>query len=200
MRICIPYHKGNIGRAYNQAMIEAPRNEWIVLMDGDVLMLTPNWFDRLERVLASLDKGKVGLLTCVTNRTMGLCQQAMQWHLRSTAVDDIQEHRRHAELVAGFHKLIDCTNAHETYGSLYGAFSGFFMATHSKAWKAAGGFEERKPQVRHVTIRGKGYHFTCNGFTGVDTAYYLDVCAAGYKTVVAPGLYCYHGRFTSGAC
>ena len=196
MKIVIPYHPGNIGRAYNNAMSDAKPGEWVVMLDGDVLMLTDKWHARLDAALNAMDQGEVGIVSCVTNRTAGLCQQAERWYWRVPLGDDIAEHRKAANGGEPRHRSVDCTDAQETHKSLNGALSGHMIATHRDTWARVNGFEERICR-RDVMIGGEHYKYECNGFTGVDTAYYLDVCAAGYRAIVLTWLYCYHGRWTS---
>jgi len=59
----------NIGKAYNEylASINANDEDWIVLQDGDILYLTPDWGKRIHDAL-SLDGDKFGLVGCYTNR------------------------------------------------------------------------------------------------------------------------------------
>lgn len=64
----------DLGSAYNDCCELVPDNDWICLMDGDVMFLNPFWSKQIEDII-SLHGYKYPLISCVTNR-LGL-----EWQL-----------------------------------------------------------------------------------------------------------------------
>jgi len=57
----------NIGKAYNEAigaLVTAP-NDWVVVMDGDISFLTPEWGRQIAEVASNTDFALIG---CITGR------------------------------------------------------------------------------------------------------------------------------------
>lgn len=119
----------NIGGAYNEFIraLKAEDDDWIVLQDGDILYLTPDWGRRIEEALA-IDGNKFGLVGCYTNRIKSSHQQ------HGGRMSDDFNIKNHYEIAMSYEgKGIEETN---------GGVAGFFMAFQYKTWKTVGGFTE----------------------------------------------------------
>lgn len=57
----------NFGKAINDEVALIPDNDFICIMDGDMLFLTPDWGKQIEEVV-KLHGHKFDLIGCVTNR------------------------------------------------------------------------------------------------------------------------------------
>lgn len=156
----IPFEPGKqLGFAYNRAMETI--KDWVLFLDHDVLLCNPAWYTICQDAINQVGH-MAGFITCMTNRIGCSCQQDT-----GCPGNDIKEHLLHAQTLQAAHRgELKKTSISDT------PFSGFFILTHRRAWKDAGGF--------------------IDGFLGVDNAYYRAVSKAGYKTYVLPGLYVYH--------
>jgi hypothetical protein len=112
----------NIGKAYNDYLscLNAADDDWVVMQDGDIMYLTPDWGKRIHDALA-LDGNKFGLVGCYTNR------------LRS-------KHQLHGkefnyDLNALNHYQIALTYQDEGIQEIKEYIAGFFMAFQYKTWK-----------------------------------------------------------------
>jgi GT2 family glycosyltransferase len=191
MKICIPYCKGNIGRAYNDVCRALAPGESVLMLDGDVMMLTPHWYGAVE--LLARDYPTAGWISVVTND----CFCDAQWVASAPRTHDLSEHARFAALQWQRHGIRlrwsgDMPRVRDAH-PLRGVFSGFFILTNRAAWERVGGFAEHAGEVKH-RVAGVDVRFRCDGHLGVDNDYCLKLRAAGLDTLVAPGLYCYHGR------
>ena len=112
----------NIGKAYNEYLssLNAADDDWIVMQDGDILYLTPDWGKRIHDAL-SLDGDKFGLVGCYTNRL----RSKHQLHNKEFSYDlDVKNHYDIAKSYGG-------VGIEEI--KLY--IAGFFMAFQYKTWK-----------------------------------------------------------------
>jgi GT2 family glycosyltransferase len=161
--IVIPWGSdGNLGAAYNRAMKNA--TDWVCFIDHDILQVNPNWYTLLLNAISEVGRS-AGFITATCNAI------ACPDQLRSEAPvsNDIVDHMRFAkrcETKYGSKPVqIDLRN-------MQIPFSGFMIATHKGAWRAAGGFKD--------------------GFLGVDNFYHMAITQAGYTSWLIPGLYMYH--------
>jgi GT2 family glycosyltransferase len=126
-----PYsQKKLIGEAYNNFCRKVENEEdWIILQDGDIMYLTPNW-GRL--IYSSIRLGSdFALIGCYTNRL----RLAHQLHEGKFSDDhDIMYHARIAETYA-----IREPGVTDTGGQIV---AGLFMAFQKKTWRKVGGFNE----------------------------------------------------------
>lgn len=177
----IPYHKGNLGKAYNEAMQKV--DGWALLLDHDVMILTPGWQDICELVIDQLGT-QYGWITCRTNSIW--CDDQLDRNAPQSS--DIMEHLKYAKMIAQGNIEIKEpeSKARKFLGNV---FSGFFILTHKQAWTGAGGFIERRESVIHEGIR-----FDCNLFLGVDNDYFFRLKKAGYKMVIMNNVYAFHLR------
>jgi hypothetical protein len=125
----IAYEPGaRIGQDYNRILRETP-HEWVLLLDHDVLILHPSWYEVCQRAIQ--EHPDAGLFTCFTNNIM--CKHQKD----SGAPDghDIAAHRARA-------KALWDGNGYRCSENAKWLIGGFFMLTSKAAWQRAGGFPE----------------------------------------------------------
>lgn len=119
----------NFGKAINDFVSLVPSgNDWVVIQDGDIIYLTPDWGKRIHDAL-TLDGDKFGLVGCYTSRLRGL-------------------HQLHERKISNNHNMVCHYDIAKTYnepgiqdiGNL--GIAGFFMAFKKSTWERAGGFKE----------------------------------------------------------
>lgn len=122
----------NIGAAYNDFLssIKANDDDWIVLQDGDIMYLTPNWGRQIHHVALSAPK-HVGLIGCMTNR-IGLNYQRVEGQFNNP---DINAHKEQA-------LSLEKSNFGELK-IINEVIAGFFMMFPYRVWKEAGCFMEK---------------------------------------------------------
>jgi len=128
----VPWSYGgekNLGKAYNQHMALLPEDDdWGVLMDGDIMFLTFNWGDIIEKAIE--DNPDAGIISCYTNR---ISKRKSQLHTINSP--NILVHRLKAK------EFDDQFSG--TYKEIPGEMvSGFLMIIKKKTWKDAGKFPE----------------------------------------------------------
>jgi hypothetical protein len=85
-----PYINGNLGQAYNHYCNLVPNDDdWITMMDGDVMQLHTNWAEIWENIINNSPK-TTGIVTCQTNR-IGCWTQRLDY---ATNIVDILEHKK----------------------------------------------------------------------------------------------------------
>jgi hypothetical protein len=112
----------DIGKAYNEYLcsLNANDDDWIVMQDGDILYLTPDWGKRINDALC-LDGDKFGLVGCYTNRL----RSKHQLHENAFSYD--LNLRNHFEIANSYKE--DGIQEIKQY------IAGFFMAFQYKTWK-----------------------------------------------------------------
>ena len=111
----------NIGKAYNEYLssLNADDEDWIVMQDGDILYLTPDWGKRINDALY-LDGDKFGLVGCYTNRL----RAKHQLHEKAFSSDlNIRNHYN----IAMSYEGVGTRNQR--------IYCWFFMAFKYKTWK-----------------------------------------------------------------
>lgn len=119
----------NIGKSYNEFIncLNVPDDTWIVIQDGDICYLTPDWGKRIEDAL-TLDGDKFGLVGCYTNRI----KEPKQCHEFKFSNDsDIRNHVAIAHCYQG-----------QGIQEVNFDIAGLFMAFQKKTWSLVGGFKE----------------------------------------------------------
>lgn len=119
----------NFGKAINDFCSLVPNDEdWIVIQDGDICYLRPDWGVIVEKSLR-MHGHKFGLIGCYTNSIGGLHQT-----LEGKRVTDkpMEYHLEKANQLNSY----DIQDL-EKYG-----VAGFLMAFQKKTWKLVGGFKE----------------------------------------------------------
>ena len=119
----------NIGKAYNQFCKLVPNDDdWIVLQDGDILYLTPDWGKRIYDSLKK-DGDKYGLISCYTNRLSSSSQ------LHNGRRSDNHDIAHHARIADSYNQI--GVKEHRATG-----IAGLFMAFKKSTWLKVGGFAE----------------------------------------------------------
>lgn len=133
-----PYNsQKNIGKAYNDFIrsLNVSGDTWIVLQDGDMMFLTPNWGAIIEH--ASYTTGKeYALLGCYTNR-VGL-------------LDHLVDGKFSDNMDIEYHRQLAWQREKEYYTDIQpikGPVAGYFMMFQLNTWFEVGGFEENTLQT-----------------------------------------------------
>ena len=123
----------NMGGAINAFCRIVPNgSDWIIIQDGDICYLTPDWGNRIEQAL-QLDGDKFGLVGCYTNRLAA----NTQLHLgRFSENMNIPHHYNIAAAYNG--QGIEALRPEEN-------IAGLFMAFRKEVWEQVGGFREKTP-------------------------------------------------------
>ena len=163
--VVVPYHPGNLGAAYNEAMAKA--EDWVLFLDHDFMLLNPGWYNICLNAIRQVGH-KAGWISAVTNRIYCPAQR-ITFDDTNRDTNNIEDHIKYSNNVWAQHggKIHKATKSEIP-------FSGFFILTHKEAWRKVGGFGD--------------------GFLGVDNDYYNKLMLAGYDSYVLPGLYGYHIR------
>lgn len=67
IHVCTPFSREkNLGRAYNEAFARCPENDWLCLIDHDVMFLTPDAIKIMHEYIEAFPHA--GLFTAFTNR------------------------------------------------------------------------------------------------------------------------------------
>jgi GT2 family glycosyltransferase len=182
IEVVIPYYEGNLGKAYNQAMKKV--DDWALMLDNDILILTPNWYPMLQEAISYLGHS-AGWITCKTNSIW--CDD--QLDMSAPQSGNIIDHMLYAKSIAKDGDPQIAESSPYPYKFLGNIFSGFFILTHKEAWKDAGGFIEDNAEVSHF-----GHNFRCNKHLGVDNDFFFRIKKAGYTTHVITNMYAFHLR------
>ena len=182
IEVIVPYYEGNLGKAYNNAMQKV--DDWALLIDNDILILTPNWYPMLQQAIMELDH-QAGWITCMTNSIW--CDDQLDKNAPQSA--NIVEHMLYAKYLAedGIPKISSSSPFPSKF--LGNIFSGFFILTHKTAWQDAGRFIEESAEISHF-----GNNFRCNKHLGVDNDFFFRIKKAGYTTHVITNMYAFHLR------
>jgi glycosyltransferase involved in cell wall biosynthesis len=159
----IPYEPDNqLALAYNRAM-ESTTAEWVLLLDHDLFICNPNWYNMILSAIKQLEDRKVGWITAVCNRIGGGPQ------LKKPKKDD-NNVLNHIKIARQHYKAHGDVPTQTDYD-----LSGFFILTNKTAWRAIGGF-------RHM---GKSIF-------GIDNDYRKRLAEDGFELYIMEGLYFYH--------
>lgn len=121
-----PYDtSGNIGRAMNEHCKLVPDDDWIAVMDGDVLFPNPQWGVIVERAIQRYGS-QYDLIGCVTNRVGGE-------HQRVEGMFSEYDLRAHYEKSIE----IEDSSVVDTSG-----VAGYFMLFRKSTWNKVKGFTE----------------------------------------------------------
>lgn len=119
----------NFGKAINDFCELMPEDAWIVIQDGDMMYLTPDWGVIVERALVE-HGDKYDLFGCWTNRLNKSSRQIKMFESYDNfnTLDHYQ-----------ISKAISETECTVTKTDLV---AGMFMAFKKQTWKKVGGFKE----------------------------------------------------------
>jgi hypothetical protein len=128
-----PYKKHNLGEAYNHYCSLVPNdNDWITLMDGDVMQLHCNWGDIWSSIINQNEDA--GIISGVTNRVAftnkyQLCHEMFK-------IKNILLHKKYAL------SLFDKYKYNTINLSNFNFLSGFYFSFKKSTWKLVSGFKE----------------------------------------------------------
>ena len=127
-----PYQHKNLGEAYNHyCSLVLNDDDWITIMDGDVMQLHLNWGEMWEKILSQ--NNDAGIVTCMTNRVhytndFQLCKSMFN-------NNNIIDHKLYA--IELFKKY-----EYQTKNVVSKFMSGFYFSFKKSTWKTAGGFAD----------------------------------------------------------
>lgn len=117
----------NFGKAINEFCELVPEDAWIVIQDGDITYLTPDWGTIIYNTLK--DNGdKFGLIGCFTGRL------AVKGQLHNGTFSDNHNILDHIEIANGY----SSTEIKEVHHPI----AGMFMAFRKSTWTKLKGFKE----------------------------------------------------------
>lgn len=158
----------NLGRAYNEAMAQAPDDSHVILRDGDTCWLTPDYGIHIAEYIRLYPDA---VLTCWTNRINAKAEQQLQ-------IKGIRECKD-----MGIHLL----NAEEQKQFLYqvcpieGFVSGFCLVVPKKVWQ-----KYPFPEKQMYDDRGP------NNLLGVDNFWTNEIRRNGIRVLRMEGIMIYH--------
>lgn len=175
--VITPYHPGDLGKAYTEAMRRFEPDEWVCFTDHDAMFTTDKWYYQLQHAIERYPGA--GLFTAKTNR-IGIRSQvhdpvksrtermpsvgSVVWTSKGNS-HDMVHHYRVGQLLLDTHGStgIDISND---------ISNGIMICTQKKIFDKVGSFRP--------------------GFGGQDTDYHRAVVKLGYKVYLLKGLYMYH--------
>lgn len=158
-----PYQHKNLGAAYNHYCSLVPNdNDWITIMDGDIMQLHLDWGEIWETILTNNDNA--GIVTCRTNRvapsnTFQLCDDMFD-------NNNIIEHKLYAT------KLLNQFR-YETKDIINSSFmSGFYFSFKKSTWRLVGGFAEGMLDIDKQFFLSVIKHLPCKLALGYYVVHY----------------------------
>jgi GT2 family glycosyltransferase len=123
----------NLGKAYNDAFKDVPEDDWVCLIDYDVMFLTPN---SIRIMYDYVDKfPDAGLFTCLTNRIHPLAMEQLYFGAPSENAD-IRYWQRNATAQE--------INTETKVTEIHREVSGFLMLISKKVWSQIKFWEAKK--------------------------------------------------------
>lgn len=167
-----PYSiEGNLGKAYNDYCKLIPDNDWICLVDGDLMFLHKNWGHHFQDLVDKYPDA--GIITTLVNR-VGNLEQCYENKLSENP--DLIYHRNLA-LKLQNEKYLEVEELHKL-------ISGHILLFSKKTWIEIGGFaEDLNPTVAEK--------YTKN-IAGVDNRFSFRVLKRNKKILLALGIYALH--------
>jgi len=119
----------NIGGAYNEAIVSliCEPDDWIVIKDGDVAFLTPEWGRQVAEVARTTDFALIG---CMTGRLRAKHQ--LLWGTFDTVCD----------MFENYEDAVGQENNHWAEVEESPGIAGMFMMFRWETWCNVGGFKE----------------------------------------------------------
>jgi len=127
----VPYtNEKNLGKAYNEYCQIVPNDDdWILIKDGDLMFLTPDFFDLLTEHIS--ENPNTGIFTCLTNR---IANPVQLYKNNFSQIGDVGYHREIAMSIRN----------KKTTKLINRVISGMFMCFKKSTWKNVGKFTEDK--------------------------------------------------------
>jgi len=172
IEVKIPYGlNGDLAGAYNSAMKSA-FTDWVILMDQDVFICNPHWYEMCIEVINYVDNEKVGMITCMTSfldSYKGIRNEQSQMPDREVRNSNIEDHICLAkEQYQKYGIELRRVKSYKT--------AGFFMLINKKIWET-------------IPFRNIG-----TGVQGIDWNFCKRLLDNGYQIYEMPGLYVFHRR------
>lgn len=158
----------NLGRAYNEAMANAPDDSHVILRDGDTCWLTPDYGVHVAEYIRRYPDA---VLTCWTNRINEKAEQ--QDKAIDRRYDNIKQHMLRAHTLQ-LDYLYQVT-------PLFGFVSGFCLIVPKKVWQ-----KHKFSEVQVYADRGP------TNMLGVDNDWTNRVRVAGIPVLRMDGIYIWH--------
>lgn len=160
----IPYEPGRkLAYAYNRAM-ETSKAEWVLLLDHDVFLCNPYWYDICLRAIEKLNDTDAGLIVCMTS---GPRQKLLQ-RVSLVQPSSIEE------------SIILAKTIYDQYGAklkpVTTTVTGFFMLVKRQVWEKVMFVKQRR------------------GVGRVDIDFSKRLLERGFTIWLMMGLYVYHRR------
>lgn len=124
----------NIGREYNEVISELPDDSYVVIRDGDVMFLTHDWGNIINRIIQ--ENPDFDIIGCATNR-LGLDHQVVKVMFDK---ENMGEHIWTADLFSEGGAYYRCTQ--------HNMVAGMLMIFKKSLWKELGGFTENPQKAR----------------------------------------------------
>lgn len=132
VNVVIPYSTDrNLGAAYNRALSLQPENQWVCLLDHDVLMLTPDCIAHIDEYTKRFPGA--GILTCYTNRLHPASKGQLYGAISENS--DIREHIEIAEQRKRDLYQVEALNH---------PIGGFMMVVNTSVWEGVKFTENKK--------------------------------------------------------
>lgn len=152
----------DLGKAYNDFVKLIPSEDWICLMDGDIMFLQSDYGHQLKEII-DLHGNDVGLFSCLVNR-VGSLEQCYNGIISEDP--NIINHRNIAKQLA--------KEKRHVIKYIPNPISGHLMLFKKSTWESIGGFPEDR------------------GILSVDNTFSNRMVRNGYKIAVMEGVYCFH--------
>jgi hypothetical protein len=166
---------GNLGQAYNDYMNLLPNDEdYAVLMDGDTMMLTPNYGEQISFIVNKYKDCRVGIFTSYTNRTGNLFQ------CYNSIISEDGELRNHRNISIQLQR-----EKYDSVLDLNDLISGHLMVVQKKVWKDVGFFADEISEK----MRSRGIK---KNLLAVDNRFSKRCLNNDYKIYLMQGIYCTH--------
>ena len=165
-----PYKKGNLGQAYNHYCNLVPNdNDWITMMDGDIMQLHMNWGEKWKKILKN--NQDAGIITCVTNRVYDQMDKQLA-KKEMFEESDLKNHRKFALDLFEEKKF--------TLEKLDNFMAGFFFSFKKSTWKKVGGFINGILDVDNDFLRKVKTIKECYVAKGFYVLHYYRLCEGRY--------------------
>lgn len=123
-----PYHKGDLGFGYNDILKKFKHDDWVCVMDGDVMFLNNDFGEQILNVIKK--NPEAGIITCLTNRI------GSQSQLYNEIMSEEGDIRKHKIIANDLHE-----KNYEKVTKIDEPISGFLLCFQISTFKKAGMFD-----------------------------------------------------------
>lgn len=174
----------NLGRAYNEAMAQAPDDSHVILRDGDTCWLTSDYGVHIAEYIRLYPDA---VLTCWTNRINAKAEQQSQdigrFDSMTLGIDLIESPVRNITDMRCHLQVAKSRQSDDLYKTtpLHGFVSGFCLIVPKKFW-----LQHKFSEVQVYEDRGP------TNMLGVDNDWTNRIRAAGIQVLRMDGIYIWH--------